>query len=132
MKILSRATCRITGIISLSAAMLFFDGGRKLMSQELEFPIRWKTDFQDVRSLYRNDTVTIRFLGDVMMHQRQIDNALTQDGTYDFDSYFRYIKEDLKAADIAVANMEFALGGEPYTGYPAFSALCWWHLPAAV
>lgn len=122
MKILRRTTCQITGIISLSAAMFFFDGGQNLMSQELKFPTRWENDFQDVRSLYRNDTVTIRFLGDVMMHQRQIDNAIKEDGTYDFDSYFRYIRDDLKSADIAVVNMEFTLGGEPHTGYPAFSA----------
>ena len=52
-----------------------------------------------------------------MMHTAQINAA--QKG---FSKYFKYIEEDIRQADIAVANMEFTLAGEPYTGYPTFSA----------
>lgn len=68
------------------------------------------------------DTLTICILGDVMMHQSQITNALREAGSYDFSTYFQHIKDDIAEADIAIANMEFTLGGTPYTGYPAFSA----------
>ena len=68
------------------------------------------------------DTLTICILGDVMMHQSQITNALQENGTYDFSTYFQHIKEEIAEADIAIANMEFTLAGTPYTGYPAFSA----------
>jgi poly-gamma-glutamate synthesis protein (capsule biosynthesis protein) len=109
-------------MIALTAMMLINHGGNRAMSQELDFPIRWENDFRNVMPLYRQDTLTMRFIGDVMMHSRQISTAARDDGTYDFSSYFRYIENRLKEADIAVANMEFSLGGEPYAGYPAFSA----------
>ncbi len=70
----------------------------------------------------REDTVILKFLGDVMLHQAQIDNARTETGDFDFSDYFCDILEDIGEADVAVANMEFTLAGEPYTGYPAFSA----------
>ena len=57
-----------------------------------------------------------------MMHTKQIETARRTDGTYDFSSYFTHIKDRIQAADIAIANMEFCLAGEPYTGYPTFSA----------
>ncbi len=68
------------------------------------------------------DTLTIRILGDIMMHTKQIEAAKQADGSYDFNSYFRFIKNRIKEADIAIANMEFTLAGEPYSGYPCFSA----------
>ncbi len=91
-------------------------------AQSLRFPDRWARTFDNALPLYRQDTVTIRFIGDVMMHGKQIEAAYRKDGSYDFSSWFQYIREELSSADIAVANMEFALGGEPYSGYPAFSA----------
>jgi poly-gamma-glutamate synthesis protein (capsule biosynthesis protein) len=61
-------------------------------------------------------------MGDMMMHQRQIDLAERADGTFDFSSYFSHIKDRIQSADIAIANMEFTLAGEPYSGYPTFCA----------
>ena len=69
----------------------------------------------DVPKLFgeKNDTLSIAIIGDVMMHSKQLE--------YDCKPFLSMIKEDLAGADIAIANMEFALGGEPYSGYPAFS-----------
>ena len=67
--------------------------------------------------LYKADTLTIRVFGDVMMHSAQI--AASSKG---YDKYFMYITDEIRDADIAVANMEFTLAGEPYSGYPSFSA----------
>lgn len=61
-----------------------------------------------------SDTVTMVIIGDVMMHARQLE--------YPHDKFLSGISPFLKEADCAVANMEFTLGGEPYTGYPAFSS----------
>ena len=74
------------------------------------------------KALFKADTVTICVMGDMMMHERQIDLARRNDGTYDFSSYFHHIKDRISSADIAIANMEFTLSGEPYSGYPSFSA----------
>jgi len=60
------------------------------------------------------DTVELFLIGDVMMHMPQL--------KYDHTLFLEDIAPEMRAADIAVANMEFSLGGEPYSGYPAFSA----------
>ena len=74
------------------------------------------------KGLYKADTLSICMIGDIMMHTKQIETAHVSDSTYDFSSYFSLIKDDLEKADISMANMEFTLGGKPYTGYPSFSA----------
>jgi poly-gamma-glutamate synthesis protein (capsule biosynthesis protein) len=59
------------------------------------------------------DTVSVIVIGDVMMHAKQL--------VRDHHPFMERIAPALRAADFAVANMEFPLGGEPYAGYPAFS-----------
>ena len=56
-----------------------------------------------------------------MAHQKQIDAAKTGQG-YFFDSCFSFVKPYLTEADVAIANLEVTLAGEPYSGYPRFSA----------
>lgn len=74
--------------------------------------------------LWVEDTVVIRCIGDVMLHTGQIDwsRKAAPDGEFEFGPYFERLRQDLEDADLSVANMEFTLAGEPYTGYPAFSA----------
>lgn len=69
---------------------------------------------EPARPLYRADTVSMLIIGDVMMHSRQME--------YPFSTFLQNISGRMKAADVAVVNMEFTLAGKPYTGYPAFSA----------
>ena len=57
-----------------------------------------------------------------MMHGKQIENTARSGSEHDFSSFFSLIEEDIKGADLAIGNMEFTLGGKPYTGYPSFSA----------
>lgn len=68
------------------------------------------------------DTLTLLFVGDLMQHQSQIDAALQPDGTYDYDGCFRYVRPIIENADVAIANLEVTLAGEPYSGYPRFCA----------
>lgn len=60
------------------------------------------------------DTVSLVMIGDVMMHAKQLE--------YDNTGFLKHINHKLKSADLALANMEFSLGGRPYSGYPQFSA----------
>ena len=62
----------------------------------------------------REDTVSVVIIGDVMMHSAQLE--------HDSSLFLEEIRPWLESADFACANMEFTLGGEPYSGYPAFSA----------
>lgn len=69
-------------------------------------------------------TATIVSTGDILMHKPVIDTGWI-DGAYDFESIFRYITEDVTAADYAVANLETTLAGTDngyaYSGYPNFN-----------
>lgn len=65
--------------------------------------------------------LTILFAGDLMQHQAQINAARTSTG-YDYSDCFKFVKEEIARADIAIGNLEVTLGGKPYRGYPAFSA----------
>ena len=86
-----------------------------ILPASLELPAQVKYKLPRPVSLFgRSDTVSVFILGDVMMHKRQLE--------YDCESFLHYIEPAMQNADICVANMEFALGGKPYSGYPAFSA----------
>ncbi|MBR2128978.1 MAG: CapA family protein [Bacteroidales bacterium] len=96
-------------------------GGSFINAQEIMMKNAWKNAITRSPDLYRADTLSLCFLGDVMMHAQQITVA-ENNGSYDFSSYFELIKDRISEADLAIANMEFTLGGKPYTGYPCFSA----------
>ncbi len=77
-------------------------------------------------------TATIGAMGDLLMHMPIFDrftkyNAAVQqdDGSYDFESVFRYISEYTTDLDYAVANLETTLAGTDngyaYSGYPLFN-----------
>lgn len=100
----------------------FHLAGGSAVAQTLTMPERWTKALMYVRPIYNTDTLTIRFMGDVMMHSNQIANARRGASEYDFSSYFSRIEDKIREADLAVANLEFTLAGEPYSGYPCFSA----------
>lgn len=93
-----------------------------MQAQEMTMPERWTKALTSVRPIFRNDTLTIRVVGDVMMHSGQFLNAHRGGSEYDFSPCFSLMEDYIKGADIAIANIEFTLAGEPYTGYPCFSA----------
>lgn len=66
--------------------------------------------------------VKIIFAGDLMGHMPQHNAALQADGTYDYAPCFRYVKDYIQSADLAIVNLEVPLDGRPYSGYPQFSA----------
>ncbi len=67
------------------------------------------------------ERLTLLFVGDLMQHQAQIKSAKSG-STYDYNTCFQHVKEEISRADLAIGNLEVTLGGRPYTGYPAFSA----------
>ena len=71
--------------------------------------------------LKSQDTLNLLFIGDVMAHQKQIDAAKTAGG-YSFEPCFEFVKPYFAEADVTVANLEVTLAGDPYSGYPTFSA----------
>ena len=61
-----------------------------------------------------HDEIKLVFIGDVMLHAKQIDK--------EYGPFLEDLKPLFSEADVAVANMETTLAGEPYSGYPAFSS----------
>lgn len=98
----------------------------------IRLPRQWLETMADIRPLYTQDTLTLCFAGDMMMHSAQLAAGGLRDsgsnsfsGTADverFEDCFAYIKNHIVAADLAVANMECTFAGSPYSGYPCFSA----------
>lgn len=75
-------------------------------------------------SVAQSDSGSLRiiFAGDIMGHGPQINAARQADGSYDYEPSFRYVRDYIQSADLAVANLEVTLAGPPYTGYPQFSS----------
>lgn len=107
-------------LTSLAAAQTSRGEYSTLRETIKDFKIKWpEFRFNECQA---QDTVSIVFLGDMMMHSGQIANAKNGEGSHDFSLCFPEVERLIGEADIAVANMEFTLAGEPYTGYPCFSA----------
>ena len=77
-------------------------------------------------------TATVGSMGDLLMHMPIFDdltkyNAAVQqsDGSYDFESVFRYLTQYIAPLDFAAANLETTLcgtdNGYAYSGYPLFN-----------
>lgn len=65
----------------------------------------------------------ISCVGDIMVHRPQLEAQYNQQtDSYDFANNFEYVKEYIESADIALCNVETTFRGEPYSGYPLFSA----------
>lgn len=73
-------------------------------------------------TLSSQERITLLSVGDLMQHQTQIDAARTPEGGYDYSPCFSLVKEQISRADLAIGNLEVTLAGEPYRGYPVFSA----------
>ena len=68
-------------------------------------------------------TASVGTMGDLLMHKPVFDTCLQSNGTYDFSSIFRYVKDIVSGLDYAIANLETTFGGDdyPYQGNPAFN-----------
>lgn len=70
------------------------------------------------------DQVTVLAVGDDLMHQKVINSGLQKDNSYNYKHLFSGLKEEFKAADLAIINQETILGPPElkYSGYPRFCA----------
>lgn len=70
-------------------------------------------------------TASLSSVGDLLIHAPVFNSVWKQDGTYDFNLIFQYVKPYLEKADYCIANLEVSLGGTDnglqYSGYPLFN-----------
>lgn len=73
-----------------------------------------------------SETTVVSFMGvgDNLIHETVYNDALQDDGTYDFSKMYTNFKKDAKESDIAFINQETVLGGESLglSGYPTFNS----------
>ena len=71
-----------------------------------------------------DDTVSIRMVGDILLHTPVEEACRQEDGTYDYSAIFAHTEELIREADIALVNQEVIIGGTELgiSGYPAFNA----------
>lgn len=69
------------------------------------------------------DTLSLMMIGDDLLHKPVSDSGKKKNGKYNYDLLFAHVKEDAKAADIAMINQEVVLGGAKLgiSGYPSFN-----------
>ncbi|MCL2575802.1 MAG: CapA family protein [Defluviitaleaceae bacterium] len=67
-------------------------------------------------------TARLAFVGDIMVHQEQLNAARVSPGVYDFNYKFRYIAPFLQGADFTIGNLETTLvpSHRGYAGWPLF------------
>lgn len=85
--------------------------------------VKWLFSLFVVLSLNAQNDVSLLFVGDVMQHDGQIQAAYNKTtGEYEYNDGFKFVKPIINKYDFAVANLEVTLAGQPYKGYPQFSA----------
>ena len=69
-------------------------------------------------------TATISTQGDLLMHSPVFATAKQSDGSYDFESIFRYTNDLIASMDYAIANLETTFGGPDHPHVPNQSFSC--------
>lgn len=66
-------------------------------------------------------TATLLATGDIIMHKPFLESSMyLSNGSYDYNSIFKYVKEDFEAADFVTTTIEGSLVESDYYGYPTF------------
>lgn len=82
------------------------------------------TPEQEVQKESSIKNISILSVGDIMFHMPQIISAKLDDGTYDFNPPFQYVRKYIEEADIAIANFETVTAGNDtkFSGFPRFNS----------
>ena len=68
------------------------------------------------------NTIELLAVGDNIAHQTTREVGMSEDGPWNYDSVYQYVKEDVEAADLALVTQEtiFVEDREDVSGYPSF------------
>ena len=72
----------------------------------------------------KESEVKIIMVGDVLIHSGLYKSAQAENGTYNFDFMFENVRDEIRSADLAIANQEtiFVKNRDDYSGYPMFGS----------
>jgi poly-gamma-glutamate capsule biosynthesis protein CapA/YwtB (metallophosphatase superfamily) len=109
-------------IVVLIIVLLVRGCGKKQTEQTPVEPVQ-DTQTQEPAVQTTPDTVaTLAAVGDIMVYDNQIADALQDDGSYSFDDCFKAVSALTAGANCTVGNLELNFCGAPYSGYPNFKA----------
>lgn len=113
---------RVAQWLSLCILLLFIVG----CNQQSNTTVSEESSSQEESPVVEKEpvTITIRSIGDLLIHDSVYNNALQEDGTYYFDPMFEPVAKYIKNADLVTANLEVITAAQ-VTGasnYPFFSA----------
>lgn len=68
--------------------------------------------------------VSFAVVGDLMCHSTQYNYAKTENGSYNFNNVFKYVKPIFDTTDVVIGNLETVTAGDSlgYRGYPVFNS----------
>lgn len=77
----------------------------------------------DLESTKVQNHVTISAVGDIMVHNAQLEAQHLGNNSYDFRNNFKHIKDIISNSDLSIANLETTINPEKqYSGYPSFNS----------
>ena len=77
-----------------------------------------------VEEIKENEQIDILMIGDILVHEPVYKSGFQNDGTLNYDHFFKNISEDLDEAEIKIVNQETILGGSElgFSSYPCFNS----------
>ncbi len=64
--------------------------------------------------------VTLAMVGDMLLHTPVSNSGRRSDGSYNYDYLFRFVRRDIRGADVSLVNQEVILAGG-ISGFPRFN-----------
>ncbi len=112
-------------LIIFLAGVFFYNNFQKNTKLGIADTGQLSANIQETVKIPTIKKVTLLAVGDIMMHQAQLDATYNKKtNSYDFSSFFKNINSYLKGGDIVYANLETPVAGSAlkYSGYPKFNA----------
>ena len=106
-------------VIAVSAAYAFYPFDSSIEDKEADPPA------EEVINPEKEEDIELSIVcvGDVMVHRSQIASQYNrEDGSYNYDNNFEYVKKYIEEADLALCNVETTFAGGTPSGYPSFNA----------
>lgn len=118
--------CILLYFVIIVFILIFFFGIRNLFKHNKKQEPKNNTTVESSEKPKDSKTAkaTICTAGDIVVHKPFLtsSNYHSADNNYNFKDIFKYVKNYLEPADLAVTTMECALTKDNYTGYPTFHA----------
>ncbi|MDO5457688.1 MAG: CapA family protein [Atopococcus tabaci] len=116
----NKITILLSMMIFLSACSL--ESNSSSTDDEINSPAESQTEKVEEKA-DENRVVSFYGVGDNLIHSYIYEEALTEDGSYDFTPMYENLQGEIQEADLAYINQETLIGGDElgFSGYPTFN-----------